>query len=198
MSDKILAWHFVADKLKNNMPIPRVGSILRQKGKIIPCKNGLHGSTRIIDALGYAPSNPKWICRTEHRGVVVEHGNDKIASSERKILWKVEAEPILRAFARKCALDVIHLWDAPPVVKKYLKTGNEKLRDAAWDAANAAAWDAAHVARDTACAAACAAASAAKGDADYAARDAAHAVRDTACDAQNTRLTKMIHAARNC
>ena len=48
-------------------------------------------------------------------------------------------EKEIRRFACDCALDVIHLWDAPPIVKKYLETGDEKLRDAAWDAAWGAA-----------------------------------------------------------
>ena len=38
---------------------------------------------------------------------------------------------------------MIHLWDAPPVVREYLETGDETKRAAAWAAAGAAAWDAA-------------------------------------------------------
>jgi hypothetical protein len=57
---------------------------------------------------------------------------------------------MLRDFARQCALDVVHLWDCPPIVKEYLTTGDESLwaaaRDAAWAAAWAAAWDAARAA----------------------------------------------------
>jgi hypothetical protein len=41
-----------------------------------------------------------------------------------------------REFSRRCALDVIHLCVAPPVVKKYLKTGDETIREAAWLAVN--------------------------------------------------------------
>jgi hypothetical protein len=47
----------------------------------------------------------------------------------------VDAENILRKFARDCALDVIHLWNAPPIVRKYLETGDESIREAARDAA---------------------------------------------------------------
>ena len=50
-------------------------------------------------------------------------------------LWCLRAvdghEKEIRRFACDCALDVIHLWDAPPIIKKYLKTGDEKLRAAA-------------------------------------------------------------------
>ncbi len=63
----------------------------------------------------------------------------------------IQAEPILRQFARECALDIIHLWDPPEIVFQYLKTGNESIKDAAWDAAWAAARDAAWAAaRDAA------------------------------------------------
>lgn len=37
-----------------------------------------------------------------------------------------------RAQARKVALYVLHLWDAPAVVKEYLETDNEDLRDKAF------------------------------------------------------------------
>ena len=65
-------------------------------------------------------------------------------------------------FTRWCALQVVHLWDCPDVVKRYLETGDEGLRDAArttalaaaWgaaqDAARAAAWGAVHAAADAA------------------------------------------------
>ena len=42
-------------------------------------------------------------------------------------------------FARWCALRVVHLWYCPDVVKRYLETGDEGLRDAARTAALAAA-----------------------------------------------------------
>src|SRR5690606_5250340 len=53
----------------------------------------------------------------------------------------------LRSFACACARDVLHLWDAPDVVRRYLDTGDETLRAAA----NAAAWaDEGAVARNAA------------------------------------------------
>jgi len=45
-----------------------------------------------------------------------------------------DAAEVLQAFARKCALDVAHLWVMPPAVKQYLRTGDPKLREAAWGA----------------------------------------------------------------
>jgi hypothetical protein len=60
-----------------------------------------------------------------------------------ELIGCIEATSLLREFARKCALDVIHLWDAPAIVKEYLETGKEELRAAAWAAAGDAAWAAA-------------------------------------------------------
>ena len=104
-------------------------------------------------------------------------------------LWCYDATPVYRAFAREEALRVAHLWDAPPIVLQYLRTGDESIRvaaeAAAWDAARATAWDAAWgtawgAARDAAGAAARAAACAAAGEAAWATWDA---VRATAWDA---------------
>jgi hypothetical protein len=98
---------------------------------------------------------------------------------------------VLREFARECALDVIHLWDAPQIVRDYLESGDDNLRAAARAAARVAAWDAARAAAwDAARAAARAAAMAAAGDAAWAAAWAASgdAAWDAAWDAQNQRL----------
>jgi hypothetical protein len=117
-------------------------------------------------------------------GKIVPHGNpiDKVVASRRKIVRTIDATNVLRAFARRVALDVLPLWpEVPKIVKRYLETGDESIRaaarDAAWDAARdaarAAAWDAA---RDEAWDAARAAAwDAARAAAWDAARDAAWA-----------------------
>jgi hypothetical protein len=60
-----------------------------------------------------------------------------------------------REFSRRCALDVIHLWEAPDIVKKYLKTGDEDIREAAnkidwYDAIAAAMYEFKAAARDAA------------------------------------------------
>lgn len=45
--------------------------------------------------------------------------------------------PNQRKLARRFALDVVHLWNAPPVVIEYLHTGDESLRAKACKATNA-------------------------------------------------------------
>ena len=147
-----------------------IGKTHKVKSEIIPCKNGLHLSKRIIDAQFYAPGHV--IYRVVGSGVIVPHGDpiDKYACSERTyIAGGIDIEDTLRLFARKCALDVIHLWDPPKIVVRYLKTGDESIREAA----GAAAMDA--------------------GDAARAAAEAAwDAARDAAMKKFNRRLTSMV------
>jgi hypothetical protein len=157
----IKAWHFSGPQLRDGRPLPKDGEWLVHEGEVVICETGLHASRRVIDALQYAPGST--ICRVSCRNVVTEHKNDKFVCRERRIDWRIEnGDEVLRAFARKAALSVIHLWNAPDVVRRYLETGDESLRAAARDAAWAAAWAAA---RAAAWAAAWAAAGAAAGDA---------------------------------
>jgi hypothetical protein len=195
MTDRIICWHFVGDKLRDGSPVPAVGQTLIVGGRIACCPStadgeaGLHGSRRIIDALSHAAGST--ICKVEIWGDVVEE-SDKLAGRRRRIVQMIDGEELLREFARRQALSVEHLWDMPEIVREYLETGREDIRaaagDAAWAAAGNAAWAAAWAARDAAGAAAWAAA----WDAARAARDAARAA---AWDAANAMLTEMVERA---
>ena len=66
-----------------------------------------------------------------------------MVARRRKILARVDLTEVCRAFARAEAFRVMHLWDAPDLVRRYLETGDETIRAAAWAAARAAASDAA-------------------------------------------------------
>jgi len=178
-----LGWHFARANNRLNYDDGRpiiIGETHTVQGQLKLCEWGLHASSRILDALQYAPGPV--IYRVRLSGEILI-GDDKMCAPLRTYLWGYDATGILRAFARRCALDVVHLWDPPGVVLKYLKTGDESLRAAA----EAAAWAAA---RDAARAAAWAAVRAAAWDA---ARDAA---RVAAWAKQNKRLTSMITAGR--
>ena len=120
--------------------VARVGGAHRIKGEPVLCCHGLHASKIAFDALQYAAG---MILFKVELGGKIKHGSDKSVSTDRKYIAKINAEVMLRKFARKCALDVVHLWDCPDVVLQYLKTGDEKLMAAAWAAARAAAWAAA-------------------------------------------------------
>ena len=137
------AWYFSSEDRKlryGDNRIIKAGLTHKVTCKPVLCEVGLHGSKRIIDALSYAPGPVVW--RVELGGEMAI-GDDKISATERRYLWGFDATDLLRKFARKCALNVIHLWDAPDVVVRYLKTGDENLRAAARDAARTEAWDAA-------------------------------------------------------
>ena len=122
------------------------------RGKLVICENGFHGSRSPFDALQYAPG--PILYRTLHSGAVIEE-EDKLCSRHRVHVERRDATAILRVFARQQALSVIHLWNAPEVVRQYLETGDESLRSAARSAARAAARSAARAAaRDAARAAA--------------------------------------------
>ena len=132
--------------------------------------------------------DPTDVVPEDWTGTALDVLNLPISADDR--LWVVLHEEILseatlREFARWCALQVIHLWDAPDVVREYLETGDETLRVVAWDAARAsrdvadAVWNAT---RAAACAASRDASRAAAQDASWAATDAARAAADAAWD----------------
>ena len=162
-------YHFTGDTLRDGRPIPKPGVWLKHDGPIVPCASGLHASEHPFDALTFAPG--KMLHKVQLRGEITAHGNptDKHCARERRIVATIDAENVLRCFARRVALAAVkrHWPEAPRVVVEYLKTGDETKRAAAWAAARAAA-------RAAACAAAWDAAwDAARAAAGAAARDAA-------------------------
>ena len=134
------AWHFLkADKKLRygDNRIVRPGVWMKSKAKeLMMCDAGMHASKDILDALDYAPG--PIVCRVELGGEMI-HQDGKSCARKRRVIWMYDATNVLRKFARLCALDVIDKWDAPEVVIRYLKTGDESIRVAAWDAARAAA-----------------------------------------------------------
>jgi hypothetical protein len=132
----MIAYHFVDKTLRDGRPIPPDGQWLRVNCPLEMCKRGLHASKHVADALKYAPGST--LCLVELGGEIIE-GNDKVVAQWRRILARFDATELLRADARASALSVIHLWDAPDVVRQYLETGNESLREKARASARAAA-----------------------------------------------------------
>ncbi len=182
--DTLQAYHFTGTHLRDGRPVPKVGEWLRHTGPVVPCQSGLHASLHPSDALMYAPGNHLHLVEVE--GDIQHHGGDKLVARNRRILKSFDAEKLLREFARWNALQVIHLWKAPQVVRDYLETGDEKLREAAYAAAYTAAYDAAIYA---AYAAARAAARAAADAASYA------AARTTALAAARDKFKQMVDEA---
>lgn len=207
MTSHINGWWFSAGKTLPHGDGRRIkiGRTHKVEGAIVPCSNGLHLSQRAIDALDYAPGPIVWKVRGSD--IIIPNGNDKHACSERTyIAGGIDVSDTLRAFARKCALDVIDFWDASKNVIRCLRTGNESIREAALEEAEAeglAAWSAlvalqrdlsvVHSATEAADASATAAAEAATD------RVADGGVWGAAWNAerekQNRRLTAMLNAA---
>jgi len=200
------AWHFISNNKKlgyGDNRVVRVGQTYKYKGKepIELCKRGMHGSVKIRDALQYAQGSI--ICLVEMSGEIIK-GNDKVVATERKVLAMINGEKLLRKFACLCALDVIHLWDAPDIVVRYLKTQDESImqeasaRVSAWGSARDSACDSAC---DSAWASACDSASASASDSAWAsarasARGSARASASArAEEKQNARLTRMVNKA---
>jgi hypothetical protein len=214
----MIAWYFAPDDRRlryGDGRLVEVGVTHTVKGPPIFCQRGLHASVRALDALKYARVPVACLVRV---GGEIAACEDRIVATERTYMYVIDATDVLRVFSRRCALQVVDLWDCPPVVREYLETGREDLRAAAravaravsWAAARAAAraatwaaadatWTAADAAWTAADAAADAAASAATGDVARAARDArdARVARDTENATRSTQTAKLERMLRD-
>ena len=178
-------WYFATENRKlryGDNRLIEIGKTHRVRGTLALCNHGLHASIKPLDALAYAPG--PIVYRVQLHGEILADDNKACAKARTYLAGGIDASEELRSFARWCALQVVHLWECPPIVKQYLETGDESIRDAAraaardaaWDAARAAAWDAARAA------------------AWDAARDAAwDAARDAAWDAARDVQLKHLH-----
>ena len=180
------AYHFTGATLRDGRPIPPVGEWIEHIGPIAPCESGLHASIDPLDALQYAPGPMLHLVDLD--GEILEHGTppDKLVGRRRRIVASIDATDLLREFARWCALQVVHLWQCPDVVRRYLETGDESIRVAARDSARASARAAWAAAKDAARAAA------------WDAWDSAWAsARDAAKDAQRAKFSEVVNTAFN-
>src|SRR5690606_5752777 len=129
----MIAYHFVGSALRDGRPVPPGGVCLGHAGRVATRESGLHASRRPWHALQFAPGAT--LCLVDLDEIVEEERN-KLVARRRRIVRRVDLTADLRSFACACARDVLHLWDAPDVVRRYLESGDETLRAAAW----AAAW----------------------------------------------------------
>jgi hypothetical protein len=194
----MLGWYFAPEngRLANGDGRRiRVGLTHSVDAPVILCRHGLHASERVIDALTYSTSSILY--RVRLSGLIVR-GDDKACATTRTYVARINAENVLREFARRCALQHVKKWDAPPVVVEYLKTGNPKLRSVAWSAAWSAARSASRSASRSAARSASRSASrsAAWSAAQSAAWSAAQSAAESAAwSAQNRLLEKLVRAA---
>ena len=109
-----------------------IGVKLSVEGRLVICRNALHGSFDAFDALQYAPG--PILHKVLFSGARIEE-SDKVGSRSRTIIATRDAETMLYAFARKQALSVAGAVAMPPVLRQYLETGDETLRSEARSAA---------------------------------------------------------------
>ena len=145
MSKKVKAFYFANKDRKlryNDNRCIRIGRTHKVSGEIELCKNGLHASARLIDALSHAPDSVLYL--VEMGGDII-HSGDKLVASERTYLSSFNADKILREFARKQALiniSKIEEYCTPKSYKlflEWLRTGDATLQSAARSAARSAA-----------------------------------------------------------
>ena len=136
------AWHFIGSNWRTSTGglLVEIGKPLIHVGDLMPCISGLHASTRAIDAVKYASGPVITLVKCE--GEFIDDA-DKFVCRKRTALWGYDATDELWVFARKAALEVLHLWpDAPDFVREYLETGDDRLREVTHAAGYAAAQDA--------------------------------------------------------
>jgi len=185
---EIEAWHFCASG-PDGLPVLRDGQPLECRlymwdGPLVMCDSGLHASVLLRDALDYAPG--PWVCRVVCSGRTIE-GHDKLACSERRVIWYADATQALH----RAACDVAELalqrhGNGDPRSLRAIECKRRWLlgmaTDAELDAARTAALAAAFaVANVGARAAAFAAADAAARSGDLAARGAWAAAFEAVC-----------------
>lgn len=93
----LIAYHFVADKLRDGRPIPPDGEWLIHDGPVEICRSGLHASWRASDALRYAPGLT--LCLVEV-GEPHESHRDKFVCSRRRITRRFDATELAIDFLR--------------------------------------------------------------------------------------------------
>jgi hypothetical protein len=125
---KIKAYYFAQENKRlrhGDNRLVKKGVTHTHQGLPILCKQGLHASIRLRDALFYAPGPV--ICEVELSGEVIK-GDDKCVATKRKYLSVRNVSRELRIFAVDCA-------------KRELKRENRAGRivdDASWNVVDAA------------------------------------------------------------
>ena len=209
MTDRWLGWHFLpADRrLRGSREVVEAGRTYRAEGPLVMCRNGMHASTRALDALSYAPGPV--VSRVELLGERLD-ASDKSCARERPVLWIADAATVLHEFACAVAMDALHLteargagvdpcsWAAIETKRRWLRgeATDAELR-AAQSAARRAARSAAWRAESAAWSAAWSAARSAAWRAESAARSAAQsAAWSAAWSAQNVVLEALLWSLR--
>lgn len=87
----------------------------------------LHASKHPFTELQYGCGPLLYIVELED----VTQGGGRFIGLCHTIIASIDASSLLREFARWCALQVIDKWPVSDVVREYLETGNDELREEA-------------------------------------------------------------------
>lgn len=137
----VLAWHLLdGNDLRDGRAALADGELLTHYGDVTPYRSGVHASEDILDALQHAVGGT--LCRVECGGNIVRRV-DVIACSERRIVWRIDALPVLRAWTCWCALQCVSWLSVPRFVLDCLRDGRWEPVDVVEDAADISAWAAA-------------------------------------------------------
>lgn len=123
----VKGYHFSHPEfIRGGIPLPAAGQTLTWDGDVVDLHNGFHASADPFDALYYAQGP------IMHRVSVWEDlvfAQDMFVGRNRMIHKSVDANEMLRDFARHCAHSVIMFWDYPPETVDFLTCSREESRD---------------------------------------------------------------------
>jgi hypothetical protein len=162
----LLVWHFLRQNWETDSGLikTKIGETYHVEPPIEICSHGLHGSRKVLDALGYSAGHILTLCEVWGE---FDEQSDKVVAEFRRPLWGKDISPELNEWAC-CNAEVALLiaevedprsWEAIEAKRAWLRgeISDEELA-AARDAALDAAWAADRAAdRDAAWAAAWAA-----------------------------------------
>lgn len=103
MSENWIGWHFLPSdgRLRyGDGRAPADGEEVTANGDLILCERGMHASADILDCLEHTTG--PILCRVTLNGERID-GNDKSVARSRTILWRINAEDVLRRFTYWCA-----------------------------------------------------------------------------------------------
>ena len=132
-TDKLYFWFSREDKRLRfgDERLAKTGITHSVRGELRPCRNGLHASETIIDALGLSTGCYLWLVSLSDEKVA---GTSKVCARSRTYKAGFNAEKMIKAFTRKQALiniELIKPFCNPrlyDLTVEWLQTGKEELR----------------------------------------------------------------------
>jgi len=102
-----------------------LGWMFEKSTELVPYENKYYLSTEPLGALSIAQGS--FVHRVRCSGEITKNNNYAVFSQCTTVSGGINVRETLHHFARLCALDVIHLWDAPRSIIHYLRTGEDNI-----------------------------------------------------------------------